>query len=101
MEPTLHDGDLLVVLWGARPRVGGLVVVELPPGADGAPRGLAVKRLTGTDPADPTRWWVERDNARVGLDSWLVGSLPHHALRARVLFRVGSPLRRRARPGVG
>lgn len=88
MEPTLREGDLLLVLHGARPRIGGIVLVELPPEDSGIPRPLSVKRLTGTDPADPTRWWVERDNPGEGVDSWLVGSLPPTALRARVVARV-------------
>lgn len=92
MEPTLHEGDLLLVLWGARPRVGSLAIVRLPHDEHGAPRPVSVKRVTGTDPADPRRWWVERDNPRVGVDSWLVGSLPRSAILARVLLRI--PCRR-------
>ena len=46
MEPTLHEGDRLLVLHGARARVGRMAVVRLPPGPDG-PRPLAVKRVTG------------------------------------------------------
>lgn len=88
MEPTLHDGDVLLVLHRARPRVGSVVVVELPRDDAGHARPLSVKRLTGTDPADPGRWWVERDNPAEGVDSWLVGSLPSSALRARVLGRL-------------
>jgi hypothetical protein len=95
MEPTLVDGDLLLVLWGAAPRVGGLAVVDLPPDGDGAPRPRAVKRVTGHDPADPGRWWVERDNPRQGVDSWLVGSLAQGAVRARVLARLPRRLRSR------
>ena len=87
MEPTLREGDLLLVLWGARPRVGGLAVVRLPRDEHGATRPVSVKRVTGTDPEDPTRWWVERDNPRVGVDSWLVGSLTSDAVLARVLLR--------------
>lgn len=92
MEPTLHEGDLLLVLWGARPRTGRLAIVELPRDEHGDPRPISVKRVTGTDPEDPARWWVERDNPRAGVDSWLVGSLPDHAVRARVLLRI--PCRR-------
>lgn len=103
MEPTLLDGDVLLVLWGAAPRPGSLVVCDLPPDDDGCPRPLAVKRLTGPAPGEPAgRWWVERDNPRVGVDSWLVGSLPTSALRARVLLRLpritpGHLLRSRSR----
>ena len=41
MEPTLHAGDLLLVLHGGRPRSGGLLVVRLPEGI------VAVKRAVG------------------------------------------------------
>ena len=92
MEPTLREGDLLLVLWGATARIGALALVRLPRDEHGASRPVSVKRVTGTDPADPTRWWVERDSPRVGVDSWLVGSLPNEAILARVLLRV--PCRR-------
>jgi len=49
---------------------------------------LAVKRVTGRDPEDPTRWWVERDNDSVGVDSWTVGSLAPDDIRAVVLTRI-------------
>lgn len=94
MEPTLREGDLLLVLWGARARVGSLAIVELPRDEHGAARPISVKRVVGTDPNDPSRWWVERDNPRVGVDSWLVGSLPNEAILARILLRI--PCRRGA-----
>ncbi|NYF97406.1 S26 family signal peptidase [Janibacter cremeus] len=92
MEPTLHEGDLLLVLWGASARVGSLAIVRLPHDEHGAPRPTSIKRVTGVDPSDPQRWWVERDNPSAGVDSWLVGSLPHSAVLARVLLRI--PCRR-------
>ena len=88
MEPTLREGDLLLVARGIPPRVGALAVCRLPPDDAGAPRPLAVKRVTGPDPADPSRWWVERDNPREGVDSWLVGSLSASDIRAVVLVRL-------------
>lgn len=94
MEPTLREGDLLLVLHGARPRAGRLALVRLPPDEEGAPRPVSVKRVTGPDPQDPRRWWVERDNPREGVDSWLVGSLPDADVLARVLLRL--PRARRA-----
>jgi hypothetical protein len=96
MEPTLHDGDLLLVGWGMPVRPGRLAVVRLPEGP-GGPRGLAVKRVTGRDPGDPARWWVERDNPREGVDSWLVGGIPEGDVRARVLVRLPGWLARMAR----
>ena len=88
MEPTLHEGDVLVVVRGARPRAGRMALVRLPPDDAGAPRPLSVKRVTGPDPADPARWWVERDNPAVGVDSWLVGSLAAEDVRGVVLGRL-------------
>lgn len=88
MEPTYRDGDRLLVLYGARPKVGVAHVVQLPDGPDGA-RPLAIKRVTRQDGFDAHRkptWWVERDNPRVGVDSWLVGALPSSNMRARVLM---------------
>ncbi len=98
MEPTLHSGDRLVVLRGARPRVGSIAVVRLPADRDGVPRPLAIKRVTRLDPADPTRFWVEADNQSASgvVDSWTLGQgLPRWDIRAVVLFRVPS------RPVVG
>ena len=95
MEPTLHEGDRLLVLYGARPRRGKLALVRLPNDRAGAPRPLSVKRLTGRDPEGSDAWWVERDNPKEGLDSWAagVGAIPTAAIRARVLLRVPNRLR--------
>jgi phage repressor protein C with HTH and peptisase S24 domain len=86
MEPTLYDGDRLVVCYGARPKVGGLAVVRLPH------RPVAVKRVTRQVQGG---WWVERDNPADGVDSWLVGAIPADDVVARVLGRVWPPRRLR------
>ncbi|MHB1475204.1 MAG: S26 family signal peptidase [Dermatophilaceae bacterium] len=91
MEPTLHEGDHLLVLYGARARRGRLAIVRLPDDAAGAPRPLAVKRLSSRDPDGSDGWWVERDNPREGLDSWAVGAIPADDIRARVLLRLPTP----------
>jgi signal peptidase I len=92
MQPTLHDGQRLLVRHGATPRVGDLVVVRLPDGV------VAVKRATGHD-AEQDAWWVERDNPREGVDSWVVGAIPGSdvvaVVRARVWPLGGPALRRR------
>jgi Peptidase S24-like len=93
MEPTLHQGDRLLVLYGARPRRGKLAIVRLPNDAAGAPRPLAVKRLSCRDPEGGDGWWVERDNPKEGLDSWAVGTIPSSGIRARVLLRLPAWLR--------
>ena len=92
MEPALHEGDRLLVLYGARPRRGKLAIVRLPNDAAGAPRPLAVKRISGRDPAGDG-WWIERDNPKEGLDSWAVGAIPASGIRARVLLRLPARLR--------
>lgn len=88
MAPTVLDGDLLLVAYAVHPRPGSLVVARLPPDADGVPRPIALKRLTGRDPADPGRWWLERDNPREGVDSWLIGSVAEQDVLGRVLLRI-------------
>jgi phage repressor protein C with HTH and peptisase S24 domain len=88
MQPTLVDGDRLLVRHGATPRVGDVVVVRLPDGV------VAVKRVAFRH---EDGWWVERDNPREGVDSWLVGAIPDHDVlavaRARVWPRPSVPLR--------
>jgi hypothetical protein len=84
MEPTLRDGDYLVVRWGGRPRPGRLALVRWPD------RPLSVKRLAVL--ADDG-WWVERDNPAEGVDSWQAGPVTPDDVLATVLFRCW-PLRR-------
>ena len=85
MEPTLRDGDHLLVRWGGRPRAGRLVVVQWP----GLP--MSVKRVGHRDDEG---WWVERDNPREGIDSWSAGPLATDQVLGVVLLRLW-PLRRR------
>ncbi len=84
MLPTLADGDRLLVRWGGTPRSGRLVVVRLPDADDG-PRPVAVKRATRRETGG---WWVERDSAGEGVDSWQVGAIPDDDVLAVVLGRV-------------
>ncbi len=88
MLPTLAPGDRLVVHWGARPWPGRRGVVRLPG------RGLAVKRAWRRQPEG---WWVERDNAEEGVDSWLLGAIADHDVLGVVRWRYWPP-RRRAAP---
>ncbi|HEX5018602.1 MAG TPA: S24 family peptidase, partial [Actinomycetes bacterium] len=67
MQPTLHDGDVLLVRAGVEPKPSALVVVRLP-----GRSGLSVKRAVRKDDEG---WWVERDNPREGIDSWVVGAI--------------------------
>ncbi len=79
MEPTLHEGDRLLVLHGGQPQVGAVAVVRF---ADGV---LAVKRLEhhGDD-----GWWVGRDNPHEGRDSWSAGPVAEAGVVALVLARL-------------
>ncbi|HET6966668.1 MAG TPA: S24 family peptidase [Ornithinibacter sp.] len=92
MLPTYRDGDVLLVVRGARPRPGRAAVVRLPRDAHGTPRPLSVKRVTGADPHDPTRWWVDSDNAAEGVTSFDVGSLEGDDVLAVVVGLVWRPL---------
>ena len=89
MQPTLYDGDRLLVRHEASPRDGDLVVVRLPDGV------VAVKRATTRQDEG---WWVERDNPAEGVDSWRVGAVADDdvvaVVRARVWPRRRVPLRR-------
>jgi phage repressor protein C with HTH and peptisase S24 domain len=80
MEPTLREGDRLLVRWAAVPRAGRLAVVRL-----SGERPLAVKRLQSRQPEG---WWVERDNPVEGVDSWLVGAIPDADVLGLVVGRV-------------
>ncbi|MGH3366648.1 MAG: S24 family peptidase [Nocardioidaceae bacterium] len=82
MEPTLYDGDRLLVRHGGPPRIGRLAVVRLPD------RPAAVKRVTRRE---RDGWWVERDNPRAGVDSWLVGAVPDEDVVAVVVGRIWPP----------
>jgi hypothetical protein len=88
MEPTILEGDRLLVRWGAPPVAGRVAVVRLP-----GDRPVAVKRLTRRD--ETGGWWVERDNPAVGVDSWLVGAIAIEDVLALVIGRVW-PLRLRS-----
>ena len=82
MQPTLYDGDRLLVRHGGVPRAGALVVVRLSGGV------VAVKRATVHRDDGPDRgWWVERDNPAEGVDSWQVGAIPDEDVVAVVKCR--------------
>src|SRR3954452_212757 len=69
MTPTLNDGDRLLVRYAAAPRPGAIAIVRF---ADGV---VAVKRL---DHRSSDGWWVVRDNAFEGRDSWSGGAIAEH-----------------------
>jgi hypothetical protein len=87
MEPTLRDGDRLLIRYGGRVRPNALVVVRL------ADRPIAVKRAERLVDGG---WWVTRDNPDDGVDSWTVGPVREDDVVAVVVARLW-PLRRTRR----
>jgi SOS-response transcriptional repressor LexA len=79
MTPTLSDGDRLLVRYGASPKPGRVAVVRF---ADGV---VAVKRL---DHRSRDGWWVVRDNAFEGRDSWSGGAIAEDGVLALVVVRL-------------
>lgn len=79
MTPTLRDGDRLLVRYGGAPRPGRLAVVRF---SDGV---VAVKRL---DHETSDGWWVVRDNAFEGRDSWSGGAIARDGVLAVVVARL-------------
>jgi len=75
MQPTLRDGDRLLLDHRRTPAAGDVAVVRLPGGV------LAVKRLETYDGG----WWVGRDNPDEGVDSWTLGAAAEAVLAVAVL----------------
>lgn len=92
MEPTLSDGDrVLVVLRafrGGDPAPGEIVVVD---GPDGIP---IVKRVTTAPPAAEVpvgSVWIRGDNPIDSTDSRQFGAIPRQQVRGRVVLRFWPP----------
>jgi len=88
MEPTLANGDRLLVRWGAAPRPGSVVVVEWL----GRPGVLMVKRAVRRE---ANGWWIEGDGESLGNDSRSFGAISAEEILATVLFRYGRGKRKR------
>jgi phage repressor protein C with HTH and peptisase S24 domain len=89
MSPTLRDGDVVLVRFGARVRAGDLVLVRWV----ARPGQLSVKRAAR--PAE-RGWWVLGDNDHGSTDSRTLGPADVLAVvRARLWPR---PSRFRSRP---
>jgi hypothetical protein len=79
MLPTLAEGDRLLVGYDVHPRPRRMAVVRFPDGV------VAVKRL---EHLTSEGWWVSRDNAAEGRDSWSAGPVAEGDVLAVVLARL-------------
>lgn len=78
MLPTYGPGDWLLVRWGARPRVGGVVLARR---GDGA---RVIKRVSRREEHG---WWLEGDNPEESIDSRNLGPFADAHIEGVVLFR--------------
>lgn len=69
MSPTLRDGDVVLVTFGAVARPGELVLVRW----TGRPGQLSVKRAVGAVGAEDGGWMVRGDNPFGSTDSRELG----------------------------
>lgn len=66
MSPTVRDGDVVLVRFGAPPRAGDVVLVRW----SARPQQLSIKRA---ERPDGTGWWVLGDNPDGSTDSRELG----------------------------
>ena len=84
MLPTLREGDLLLVRYGARIRPGDLVVARFADGTLGVKRAVEERRTsTGS-----TGWWLLSDNPAEGVDSRHRGPVAEEHVTAVVRLRL-------------
>lgn len=90
MEPTLRDGDRLLVQYAAQVRPGRLVLARF------VDETLAVKRAVEPRPtrAGEPGWWLLSDNETQGIDSRHRGVVPQTQVLAVVRLRIWPPERR-------
>lgn len=81
MVPTLYDGDLVLVRYGARITPGAVVLCRHPLRQD----LLVVKRAHGRRGRG---WWLLSDNRFVESDSREYGAVPDELVLGRVLLRL-------------
>jgi nickel-type superoxide dismutase maturation protease len=78
MEPTLSEGDWLLVRRTSRVSPGDVVVLERPD----RPGLLVVKRIVA---GSPSAWWVQGDNPAASDDSRAFGAVG--SVLGRVILR--------------
>lgn len=86
MEPSIHNGELLLARRSTRGLVPGQVVVFTNPVR---PNLVEIKRLIRESDGG---WWVEGDNQDFSTDSRSYGSVDPSAIRGVVLRSLGNSL---------
>ena len=84
MLPTLREGDLLLVRYGARARPGDLVVARFADGTVAVKRAVEERRTR----SGAAGWWLLSDNPDEGVDSRHRGPVPEVDVLAVVRLRV-------------
>lgn len=84
MEPTLREGDRLLVRYDAVPDVGRLVLARFADGTLAVKRATARRALRTGEPG----WWLLSDNPDAGVDSRHRGPVGDADVRAVVVARV-------------
>lgn len=84
MEPTLREGDRLLVRYDAVPTAGRLVLARFADGTLAVKRAAERRSLRGGGPG----WWLLSDNPDDGVDSRHRGPVGEGDVRAVVLARV-------------
>ena len=84
MLPTLREGDLLLVRYGARVRSGALVVARFPDGTLSVKRAQEQRRTS----SGGRGWWLVSDNPDVGVDSRHRGPVAEDRVLGVVRLRV-------------
>jgi phage repressor protein C with HTH and peptisase S24 domain len=84
MEPTLREGDRLLVRYAAVPGVGALVVARFADGTLAVKRAAERRELRTGEPG----WWLLSDNPAQGVDSRHRGPVADADVRGVVLARV-------------
>jgi signal peptidase I len=84
MLPTLQEGDLLLVRYGAVPRPGDLVVARFADGTLTVKRAREVRRTASGEQG----WWLLSDNPEEGVDSRHRGPVRGDAVLGVVRLRL-------------
>lgn len=86
MEPSIHNGELLLARRSMRGLVPGQVVVLTNPVR---PHLIEIKRLIRES---EDGWWVEGDNRELSIDSRSYGCVKPSAIRGVVVRSLGNSL---------